>query len=34
MIYKFEQSHNTTETNKKIYCVKGKGVVDHSTLTA
>ena len=33
MLYKFELDHNGAEVTKNIHCVKGKGAVDHSTLT-
>ena len=31
--YKFKLGHNTEEVTKNICCVKGEGVVDHSTVT-
>ena len=34
MLYKFKQGHNVAEATKKIYCVEGKGTVDHSTITS
>ena len=32
MLYEFELGHNTAEPTKNIYCVKGDGTVDHSTV--
>ena len=32
MLYEFELSHNTMEATQNIYCMKGKGTVDHSLL--
>ena len=32
-IYEFEQGHNTVETIKSICRGKGRGVVDHNTVT-
>ena len=31
--YQFELGHNTTQPTKNIYCMKGEGAVDHSTVT-
>ena len=33
MLHKFEQSHNTAEATENIYCAKGQGAVDHTTVT-
>ena len=31
--YKFEIGDNVMETTKNVYCLKGDGVVDHSSVT-
>ena len=33
MLYKFKLVHNATEATKNICCAKGKGAVDHSSVT-
>ena len=30
--YKFKPNCNSTDATKNIYCTKGKGAVDHSTV--
>ena len=33
MLYEFKQGHNTAEAMKNICCAKGKGAINHSTVT-
>ena len=33
MLYEIKPGHNVAEATKNICCVKGEGVVDHSTVT-
>ena len=32
MLYEIELGHNMTEATKNIYCMKGEGAIDHSTV--
>ena len=33
MLYKFKLGYNAEEVSKNIYCMKGEGTLDHSTVT-
>ena len=33
MLYELKLGHNAVRTTKNIYCAKGEGIVDHSTVT-